>query len=356
VYGAAVNALVLALLLAAADAGAPPPADTLVSPEVSADRHITLRVRAPHAGKVTVAGEWSHPPNSPQPLTRAADGVWSITVGPVDPSVYIYVLNVDGMTIIDPINPSVKIRARGAASMVEVPGDAPWTVRDVPHGTVHVHNHLSGLLAGPRQIFVYTPPGYDPRRAARYPVVYLFHGTNDTAAGWTLAGRANVILDNLIAAKKVVPFVVVMPWGHALPYGSKSPANAEAFEHYLLGEVVPLVESNYRIAPGRNARALVGLSMGGQQAFQIGLLHRDQFGSVAVFGSAPKEFTVQPGPAFKLFFVGAGKEDGVHPRAQELVKQLAAQGIPATFHEVEGGHIYSTWRKLLVEAAPLLFR
>jgi enterochelin esterase-like enzyme len=348
--------LFLALLLAAVDAGAPPPPDTLVSPEVSPDRHVTLRLRAPAAGKVTVSGEWSHPPNSPQPLTRGADGVWSLTVGPVDPNVYIYVLNVDGVTMIDPVNPAVKLRARGAASMVEVPGDSPWALRDVPHGAVHVHTHLSGLLGAPRQVFVYTPPGYDSRRTARYPVVYLFHGTNDTAAGWTLAGRANLILDNLIAAKKVVPFVVVMPWGHALPYGSKSPGNADAFEKYLLDEVVPLVEANYRLASGRNNRAVVGLSMGGQQALQIGLAHREQFASVAVFGSAPKELTVQPGPPFRLVFVGAGKEDGVHPRAQELVKQLGARGVPATFHEVEGGHIYSTWRKLLVELAPLLFR
>jgi enterochelin esterase-like enzyme len=355
--------LLFAVLLAVADGGPPPPAvpDTLVSPEVGADRHITLRIRAPHASRVTVSGEWSHPPNTPQPLTRDAQGVWSLTVGPVDPNIYIYVFSVDGLAMIDPVNPSVKLRARGAASMVEVPGDAPWALRDVPHGAIHVHTQVSGLLGGPRQLYVYTPPGYDARRTVRYPVVYLFHGTNDTAAGWTLAGRANLILDNLIADKKAVPFIAVMPWGHAVPYASKpSQANADVFEHYLVEEVAPLVEASYRIAPGRNNHALVGLSMGGQHALQIGLAHRDQFASVGMFGSAPKPDDVEPriktGPPFRLWFVGAGKEDGVYPRARALTDFLKAHGLPATFHEVEGGHVYGTWRRLLAVAAPLLFR
>ena len=267
--------------------------DTLVSPEVHADRTITFRLRAPKATEVAVAGEWTRPdgmPNAPQKLTKGADGVWSTTVGPVDANTYIYVFNVDGMTITDPVNPSVKLRARTNASMVSVPGDMAWEFRDVPHGSIEINVHKSPVLNGAmRQIFVYTPPGYDKNRSQRYPVLYLLHGSNDLAAGWTMAGNANLILDNLQAEKKAVPMIVVMPWGHALPFGARptegQPSNNEMYERYLLNDVMPLVEAKYRAAPGRQNRAIMGLSMGGSQALQIAMGHLEQFGSLGVFGS-----------------------------------------------------------------------
>jgi enterochelin esterase family protein len=127
---------------------------------------------------------------------------YTANVGPVDPNIYIYVFNVDGMTITDPVNPYVKLRARTSASMVSVPGGMPWEFRDVPHGTVEVNWHKSSILNGAmRQVFVYTPPGYDRKRSQKYPVLYLLHGSNDLAAGWTMAGNANLILDNLQAEK-----------------------------------------------------------------------------------------------------------------------------------------------------------
>ena len=363
--------LVVWLLFAVADAGvkpvAPPP-DTLQSPEVQPDGRVTLRLRAPRAAQVSVAGEWTHPaPNSPQKMTRDAQGVWSITVGPLEPNIYIYVFDVDGMTITDPVNPAVKLRARTSASMVEVPGGKPWELRDVPHGVVEIQTHQSAVLKAARQVYVYTPPGYQQGRG-KYPVLYLLHGNNDLAAGWTMAGRANAILDNFIADKKAVPMVVVMPWGHALPFGAHPPAgqpgNNDVFEDYLMKDVAPMIEARYRIAPGRRNRAVVGLSMGGAQALQLGLRHRDRFATFGVFGSgmtradfAARYYKeVANGEKLDLVVIGIGKEDGSLAKAMELWGTLAGHGLPTTYREVEGGHTYPVWRKLLVETAPLLFR
>jgi enterochelin esterase-like enzyme len=357
-------------------AAAAKPPETLLSPEISPDRRITLRLWAPRATAVTVAGEWLRPdglPNGPQKLTRDDRGLWTITVGPVAPNIYIYVFNVDGVVITDPVNPLVKLRARTSASMVEVPGQQPWDARDVPHGALHVHTHQARLLGGAlRQVVVYTPPGYDAGRGARYPVVYLLHGNNDLAVGWTMAGRAHLILDNFIADKKAVPMIVVMPWGHALPFGSKPPAgqptNNDLFQRYLLEDVVPLVEGRYRIASGRRSRAVVGLSMGGTQATQIVLTNPDRFGTLGIFGAGMTrpDFEARYADAlaalttrktrFDLVFVGAGKLDGVLPRARELSEALRAHGIPTTYQETEGGHTYPTWRELLAATAPLLFQ
>jgi enterochelin esterase family protein len=270
--------------------------------------------------------------------------------------------------------------------MVEVPagaaaagGPMPWEFRDVPHGALTIETHQSRVLnAAMRQIVVYTPPGYDKDRAARYPVLYLFHGTNDLAVGWTMAGRANLILDHLIAGKQAVPMIVVMPWGHALPFGARpaagQPSNNDLFERYLLDEVMPLVEAKYRTrargatgATGdRRARAVAGLSMGGSQAMQIGLGHRALFGSIGVFGAGlPRaEFETRddasaaaaPNNPIGLFYLGIGKEDGGLARARELSAAITARGFPLTYHEVDGGHTYPTWRTLLVDLAPLLFR
>jgi enterochelin esterase-like enzyme len=352
-------------------------ADPLQSPEVHPDRRITFRLRAPRASEVAVAGEWMRPGGAvkdPQALTRDAEGVWSVTVGPVDPNIYIYVFHVDGMIISDPLNPLIKLRARTAASMVEVPGGMPWEPRNVPHGALQIETHASLVLQGAtRQIFVYTPPGYDKNRSQRYPILYLFHGNNDLAAGWTMAGRANLVLDNLIAEKKALPMIVVMPWGHALPFNSRpaagQPSNNDVFEHYLIKDVIPLVESKYRVAPGRARRAIVGLSMGGAQALQIGLSHRDLFATIGVFGNGMTRAEVNSryGDSLKeanwsnklnlnLVFIGIAKEDPARARSQQLCDALRYHGIPVLYHETEGGHTYPVWRKLLVETLPLLFR
>src|SRR3954471_18805735 len=197
----------------------------VVSPEVLPDRKVTFRIRAPKASEVTLTGDWLGT-TAPPKLAKGDDGVWTVTLGPFEPSIYIYSYTVDGVAMADPINPRIKLRASTSASLLEVPGEpsAFWEPRDVPHGAVEINWQKSKAINGEtRQIWVYTPPGYQ-KTTQKYPVLYLFHGSNDTAAGWTTAGYANFVMDNLLAEKKMVPMIVAMPFGHATPFGVPVPA------------------------------------------------------------------------------------------------------------------------------------
>jgi enterochelin esterase family protein len=357
---------------APAGRGAAQPQDNLLSPEVHADRTVTFRLRAPKASEVTVTGEWMLDfPSTAVPLTKDSNGVWSATVGPLTPNVYLYSFNVDGMNIADPINPTIKLRARTSASLLLVPGGQPWEFADVPHGVVNMIWHKSAVLEGAmRQIFIYTPPGYGRNASAGYPVLYLLHGNQDVAAGWTLTGNANLILDNLIAEKKAVPMIVVMTNGHAVPFGTPATEpgkNNELFEQYLLKEVVPLVEGNYRVADGRINRAIAGLSMGGGQATQIGLGHPDLFAWVGVFSSgqaqsfetrykALLENPKSTNERLKLLFIGVGKTDPGYPRVKQFSELLTAHNIRHVYWETEGAHVWPVWRRCLVETASRLFQ
>jgi enterochelin esterase family protein len=201
-------------------------------------------------------------------------------------------------------------------------------------------------------------------------VLYLFHGSNDVAAGWTFTGNANLILDNLIAERKAVPMLIVMPWGHAVPFGSPPETQArnnELFEKYVLEEVMPMVEERYRVAAGPRHRAIAGLSMGGGQALTIGLNHPEKFSGIAVFSSGlPRDFEqrfakVLAEPAlinrqFHVFWVGVGNQDPVLESNRALRKVLENRGIRHIGVESEGGHFYPVWRRYLSEVAPLLFR
>jgi len=357
-------------LLGAAAFAQAPPADTLVSPEVHPDRRVTFRLRAPKAAEAWLVMDYM-PAGTRQAMTREGD-VWSVTVGPLEPGVYIYSFQVDGMTIADPVNPNVKLRARTSASMVEVPDSPPavWEPRDVPHGTVEINWQKSKVINGEtRWIWVYTPPGYERDLKRRYPVLYLFHGANDTAGGWTLAGHANFILDNLIAEKKAVPMIIVMPFGHALPYGSTGmlTSNTDLYEKYVLQDVMPLIESRYRVAPGRENRAIAGLSMGGGQSLTIGFRHLDLFSAIGAFSAAvPPEFekefasvladSKQVNARLKLLWFACGRQDSLFERSQKLAELLAARQIKHTFRPTEGAHVFKVWRQYLSEFAPLLFK
>lgn len=244
----------------------------VVSPDVHPDRTVTFRLKAPNASEVTLTGDWL--PSS-EKLTKDEKGIWSVTLGPLEPGLAIYNFTMDGLAIADPVNPHIKLRARGSGSLVDVPGTGNelWVPRDVPHGTVDITWHKSKVLNGEtREFRVYTPPGYDQNPGARYPVLYLLHGNNDTQAGWVDVGRANIIMDNLIAEKKAVPMIVVMPFGHATNNTGRFD-----FERYLLEDVIPTVEKSYRVIADRDHRAIVGYSMGGGQALNIGLGHLDLF-------------------------------------------------------------------------------
>jgi enterochelin esterase-like enzyme len=362
--------LLLFALAASPQTPAPALAETLVSPDVHADRTVTFRLFAPKASVVTLTGDWM-PLGSAEKMTKDDRGVWSITAGPLSPQIYLYTFKLDGISIADPINPRIKLRARTSASLVEVPGDEPWLYRDVPHGKVEINLHHSAVLGGvPRQVFVYTPPGYGSAATARYPVLYLFHGNNDVAAGWTFTGNANIILDNLIAEKKAIPMLVVMPWGHAVPFGApreQQARNNDLFERYLIEEVLPLVESNYRTSAGGANRALAGLSMGGAQSLSIGLRHPDLFGNMGIFSAGkPRDFETRFKAALdapedtnaklKLFWIGVGKQDSILDNVRQLRAALEAHKIRHVAVESEGAHFYPVWRRYLTEFAALLFR
>jgi enterochelin esterase-like enzyme len=347
------------------------PADTLVSPVVHPDRRVTFNLRAPKASEVTLSMDYM-PAGTREKMTRDGDGAWSVTIGPLDPTVYIYWFNVDGITMADPVNPNIKLRARTSASMIEVPAESPalWEARDVPHGSVDINWQKSAAINGETRAFwVYTPPGYEKETRRRYPVLYLFHGSNDTAAGWTLAGHANFILDNLLAEKKALPMIIVMPFGHATPFGARGGTinNNDLYEKYVLKDVMPLVESKYRVAPGRENRAIAGLSMGGGQTLTIGFRHLDLFSAIGAFSAAipadfEKEFSqliANPkdvNAKLKLLWFACGRQDSLFDRSQKFADLLKAHQIKYTFSPSEGAHVFKVWRLYLSQFAPLLFR
>jgi enterochelin esterase family protein len=346
---------------------------TVQSPEVHADRRVTFRILAAKAEQVAFFGDWMKV-GTTRAMTKDAQGVWSLTTEPLPPSIYLYSFTVDGVTIADPVNPRVKLRSRTSASMVEVPSQPPalWQERDVPHGSVTIEWQKSSALNGEtRSIWIYTPPGYEKAPASRqYPVLYLFHGSNDTAGGWVLAGQANYILDNLIAEGKAVPMVVVMPYGHAVPFGSPrelQAKNAQLYEDYILKDVRPLVETKYRVSKDRARRAIAGLSMGGGQSLHIGLRHLDLFSAVGAFSAAAPTnaetvFASALGNAkatnekLKLLWIACGKDDSLLDRNAKLSEVLKARGIRHTYLATEGAHTYTVWRTYLGEFVPLLFR
>jgi enterochelin esterase family protein len=329
---------------------------------VHPDRTVTFRLQAPKATEVTVKGDWM---DAAQSLTKDDKGVWSITVGPLEPGAGIYEFFLDGMAMPDPVNPRIKLRARGSATLVDVPGtgDELWVPRDVPHGAVDINVHKAKSLNGQtREFRVYTPPGYDQNPDKRYPILYLLHGNNDTQAGWVDVGRANMIFDNLIADKKAVPMIVVMPFGHATN-------NTGAFdmERYMLEDVVPTAEKSYRTLGDREHRAIVGYSMGGGHSLSIGLKHLELFSAVAgfspaVFGNAATTFkALIDDPAgtnakLKLLWVGCGRQDSLFQADQSFAETMNKNNIHTTWYPTEGRHNYYVWRKYLIEVAPLLFQ
>jgi len=347
------------------------PGGNLVSPEVHPDRRVTFRMHAPNAKSVGFAADWM-PAGTQQAMTRGGNGVWELTLGPLDPNVYIYTFNVDGATVADPVNPRIKLRSRTSASMVEVHAASPqpWDIRDVPHGKVDIQWQKSKALGDTRWIWIYTPPGYDRQRDKSYPVLYLFHGSNDIAGGWVLAGHANFIADNLIADGKARPMIIVMPYGHAVPFGSPREVqakNVEKYESYMMQDVIPFIESSYRVVKNRDHRAIAGLSMGGGQSLHIGFGHIPVFSSIAAFSSAaPQDFETRfasvlsnaadTNRSLRNVWIGCGKQDFALKRNQELAALLTSRGIRHQYVETEGAHTYSVWRSYLSQFIPLLFK
>lgn len=397
-YTVAVRLACVAALVAAApvivSAQAGPP---VVSPEISADRRVTLRYRAPNAKSVVAAGELD---GKPHPLTRDENGIWSVTIGPLAPDIYTYSFNVDGVTSLDPLNANTKYGYGrfGAVSVVEVPGDGPqfYDVKPVPHGEVRIRPYISKTLGVSRTVWVYTPPNYD--KGSNFPVLYLLHGAGDIESGWTMIGRANNIIDNAIAEGKAKPMVVVMPLGHAIQSYWTGPAkqapdpvakamagaSLEVIINTMMGgdgngglspvtkdivdDVMPMIESSYKVSKRPDDRAIAGLSMGGGHSINISFSRPELFRYVALMSPAAGGGVAKMYPRvadqpdilnkqFKLFWVGVGKDDTLTgPGDKAFVDALTTLGIKHTFRLTEGRHEWTVWRNYLHEIAPLLFR
>jgi enterochelin esterase-like enzyme len=367
-------------MLIALNARAQPPEtprqpSILSSPEIAPDRHVTFRLYAPKATEVRLTGEFVEGGKS---LSKDEKGVWSITVGPIAPEMYHYNFIVDDVRIIDPSNPRLKTGSTPSTlmSILDIRGDHPrfYDPQLVAHGEIRTHWYQSKSLNALRRVNVYTPPGYDEARQNRYPVLYLLHGANLDETAWTRFGRVNLILDNLLAAGKAQPFIVVMPFGYGVASDTMPPGpgagasqNTNRFGRDLLEDVIPLIESKYRVSTSRDQRAIMGLSMGGGQALGIGLSHPELFSYVGGFSAAlrPAEFEktfvgIIENPAatnakLHLLWIGCGTEDGLFPAAKNFSEFLDQHKIKHTFHTSSGAHTFMVWRNYLNEVAPLLF-
>ena len=321
-------------------------------------------------------------------MTKDEQGVWSIAVGPLTPDFYSYTFTVDGVRTVDPKNAMVKPGLSSLDSMFLVPGaEADFELtRDVPHGEVRTAWYHSGTLNSLRSMHVYTPPSYEAG-TEKYPVLYLLHGAGDDDSGWTTIGRAGFIIDNLLAEKKGVPMIVVMPNG-SLPRPANMPrftpgtppspearAAMEGFQNRftdeLLKEIVPFTEAHYRTLTGRDNRAIAGLSMGGGQTLRVVTTHPDEFAFVAIwsaglFGGNPEDFEKRNESFFKgvdqfnktvkLLSISVGDKDFALNGTKSLTSLLEKHGVKHELHVSGGGHTWINWRHYLNELAPRLFR
>ncbi len=345
-----------------------------VSPEVHPDRTVTFRLFAPKASEVVLMGSPGilEAIKEPKPLQKDDKGVWSLTVGPLAPGFYTYGYAIDGgLRMPDPSNPDLELRRWGATNMFIVPGNekAVFEERPVPHGTVHVNFYDSQNLKTPRMFYVYTPPGYESGNK-KYPVLYLLHGNGQIEASWTWTGKANVIMDNLIADGKAKPMIVVMPYGHipreikpapGTPAATNDPL---AIEKELLAGVRPLVESRYRVLTDRGHRAIAGLSMGAGQSMSIGLHNLDLFAYIGAFSGAGNraEWEKMDGGVLnqklKVLWLGCGREDKTvsFSSIQSFSDMLTEKKVKHVLNPSDGGHSWPNWQVYLSKFAPLLFQ
>jgi enterochelin esterase family protein len=359
----------------AQDAG---PAVRIVSPEVSADRKIVFRIMAPQAKVVGMRGGdiQGLGPEGPA-FSKDEGGVWSATVGPVEPGAYRYTFMVDGVATMDPRNPAVSESNTNSWSLVYVPGAEFMDTTNVPHGAVASVTYYSKALARFRRMHVYTPPGYE-LGGGKLPIFYLLHGSGDCDEAWTSVGRAGFILDNLIAAKKAQPMIVVMPAGHTSttpPVPGAARTARDEFAEDFMGDIMPYVESHYRVLTDRAHTAIAGLSMGGGQSLNISMLHLDKFAYVGVFsagvfafrsaGVMPPEWEKQHAemldnaalkPGLKLLWFGTGTDDRLITTTKATIEMLKKHGFTPFFRESTGGHTWINWRNYLNEFAPQLFQ
>lgn len=336
------------------------------SPEVHDDGTVTFRLRAPNAKEVKLPSgsilATLGKGNDPIPFTRGDDGVWTLTIGPLEPDMYAYHFNVDGMQIADPSNTYAAFTAMPPYSQLIVHGKEPayYDAKNVPHGNVTRHIYHSKVTNGERELYVYTPPAYDPKK--KYPVLYLLGGSGELPSNWIYDGRANLIMDNLLAEGKAVPMLIVIPNNQVIHrnHPQHTELTFDIMERELRDHVIPLIDSNYSTIKEAKGRAISGLSMGGRHSMFIGFRSLDIFANFGILSAGDttpetslKDFLNDPDVNNKVdyLFVGQGMKEAqgfFNQRVQALREALNNHNIDHEYYVGgHGGHDWSTWRHLL---------
>ncbi|MFO7955936.1 MAG: alpha/beta hydrolase-fold protein [Candidatus Brocadiia bacterium] len=356
------------------NAGGITSAQTQPEPTVHPDGRVTFRLEAPEAASVQVVprGDDNGLGAGPYDMEKGDEGVWTVTIGPVRPGFHYYEYCVDGARCLHP-HAEVYWGWGQVVNGADVPDPELdfYDPKDVPHGELRLHRYHSRITDTLRRVIVYTPPGYDDGDAD-YPVLHLQHGAGESERCWSWQGKANYIMDNLLADDFAVPMLVVMANGYAARAGSDNPGRPSrednAFEQVVVEELVPRIDERYRTMADRRSRAIAGLSMGAGQALRIGLGHLDVFGSVGAFSGGGRNFdpATSYGGALSdpeeaterldLLWVGSGRQDSRFEGAQQMHQRLEETGIEHVWFECDGAHEWQVWRKCLRDFAPRLFR
>lgn len=310
-------------------------------------------------------------------MVQSPEGVWSVTTEALEPGFHYYSLLIDGVRVADPASESFFGTGR-MSSAIDVPekGVDFYTIKEVPHGGILIKSYYSSTTNSWRKMHLYLPPGYDANAQMRYPVVYIQHGGGEDERGWSQQGKTDVILDNLIASGRAKPMIVVMTNGNVSSgRGGYSIEAMSSFADELTKNIVPFVDKQFRTIANRSSRALCGLSMGGGQAFYVGLTHLDVFASIGIFSSGifgginsaaafdgEKEM---PGLLTKsasfnekldLFYISCGTGDPRFSHTQKAVETFKNKGLKVQFSGFPGGHEWQVWRKSVHDFAQMLFK
>jgi enterochelin esterase-like enzyme len=336
------------------------------SPEVHDDHTVTFRLKAPNAQKVVLPTGAIYTANNlgnkPLEFTKGADGIWTLTIGPLKPDMYAYNFNVDGVQIPDPNNTYAAFTAMPPYSELIVHGDGPayYDAKNVPHGNVTRQIYHSDVTNGEREIYVYTPPGYDPKK--EYPVLYLVGGSGELPSNWVYDGRVNFIMDNLLAEGKVKPMIVAIPNNQVVHRNHPKHADLtfDIFEKEMRNHVIPLIDNSYKTIRSPKGRAISGLSMGGRHSMFVGFRSLDLFANFGILSAGDNEpetslknFLNDPKVNEKVdyLFVGQGTMEAsgfFNRRCQALHDALNNHNIKHEYYiGGSGGHDWGTWRHLL---------
>jgi len=373
----------VAICLSIVAKGQPPRGPLAISPQVNPDKTVTFRYYSTTANDIKLSGQFL---KTASPMTKDASGMWSVTVGPIKPDIYPYNFIVDGITVMDPANEDFFPNERFKGSLLDVPGETPLihSMQDVPHGTV-TYDYYPSAEGTTGSLVIYTPPGYEKDSSKKYPVFYLISGTTDTEETFFKVGRANLILDNLIAQGKALPMILVMPNGNVAaqiadqkgglkpgdPVGRESNEaviRSKQFEDDLMKNIIPYVDKNYRTVAKSDARAIGGFSRGGGQTLRAAFGNMDKFSYVCAYSSylTPQEIESsykylvdnpeRTNKMYKLLWVSVGSEDFLYKQTVEYMDYLKSKKINFKNLVTTGGHTWMNVKTYLSTTASLLFK